>query len=124
SYLAADRILAAARAAGADAVHPGYGFLAENADFAERCATAGLVFIGPPPAAIRAMGSKIEAKRIMAEAGVPTIPGGSGGGLSDTALAREARALSFPLLIKASAGGGGEGMGVGDDEADRPGGLG
>ncbi|HKA30443.1 MAG TPA: biotin carboxylase N-terminal domain-containing protein, partial [Candidatus Binatia bacterium] len=120
SYLAADRILDAARATGADAVHPGYGFLAENADFAERCATAGLVFIGPPAAAIRAMGSKIEAKRIMAEAGVPTIPGVSGAGLSDAALAREVRALSFPLLIKASAGGGGKGMRVVHDAADLP----
>ena len=112
SYLAIDRILDAARATGADAVHPGYGFLAENAGFAERCAGAGLVFIGPPPAAIRAMGSKIEAKRIMAAAGVPVIPGVSGAGLSDDAIARAARALDFPLLVKASAGGGGKGMRV------------
>ena len=118
SYLAADRILAAARATGADAIHPGYGFLAENADFAEQCTATGLVFIGPPPAAIRAMGSKIEAKRIMAEAGVPIIAGVSGAGLSDEALAREARALDFPLLIKASAGGGGKGMRVVHDEGN------
>jgi propionyl-CoA carboxylase alpha chain len=112
SYLEIDRILDAARATGADAVHPGYGFLAENAGFAERCAAAGVVFIGPPAAAIRAMGSKIEAKRIMAGAGVPVIPGVSGAGLSDDALAREARALELPLLVKASAGGGGKGMRV------------
>jgi propionyl-CoA carboxylase alpha chain len=118
SYLAIDRILDAAAATGADAVHPGYGFLAENAEFAERCEAAGLVFIGPPPAAIRAMGSKIEAKRIMAAAGVPVIPGVSGAGLSDEALAGEARALGFPLLIKASAGGGGKGMRVVQGEAD------
>jgi acyl-CoA carboxylase subunit alpha len=117
SYLAIDRILDAAAATGADAVHPGYGFLAENAEFAERSEAAGLVFIGPPPAAIRAMGSKIEAKRIMAAAGVPVIPGVSGIGLSDEALAGEARALGFPLLIKASAGGGGKGMRVVQGEA-------
>src|SRR5262249_56488479 len=92
----------------------------ETADLAGGGATAGLVFIGPPPAAIRALGSKIEAKRIMAEAGVPTIPGVSGAGLCDEARAREARALSFPLLIKASAGGGGKGMRVVHDEADLP----
>ena len=118
SYLAIDRILDAAAATGADAVHPGYGFLAENAEFAERSEAAGLVFIGPPPAAIRAMGSKIEAKRIMAAAGVPVIPGVSGAGLSDEALAGEARALGFPLLIKASAGGGGKGMRVVQGGAD------
>src|SRR5262245_1913115 len=86
SYLRGDRLLEAARATGADAVHPGYGFLSENAAFAERCAAAGLIFIGPPPAAIRAMGSKIEAKRIMAAAGVPVIPWVSGAGLDDAAL--------------------------------------
>ena len=123
SYLAIDRILEAARATGADAVHPGYGFLAENADFAERCAGAGLVFVGPPPSAIRAMGSKIEAKRIMAQVGVPVIPGVSGAGLSDDALAREASAIGFPLLVKASAGGGGKGMRVVRDAASLPGAL-
>src|SRR5262245_16575770 len=110
SYLAIDRILEAARATGADAVHPGYGFLAENAEFAERCGAAGLIFIGPPAAAIRAMGSKIEAKRIMAAAGVPVIPGVSGAGLNDAALAREGTQIGFPLLVKASAGGGGKGL--------------
>jgi propionyl-CoA carboxylase alpha chain len=112
SYLRGDRLLEAARATRADAVHPGYGFLSENAAFAERCATAGLIFIGPPPAAIRAMGSKIEAKRIMAAAGVPVIPWVSGAGLDDAALARDALAIGFPLLVKASAGGGGKGMRV------------
>jgi len=123
SYLAIDHVLDAARATGADAVHPGYGFLAENAEFAERCAAAGLVFIGPPPEAIRAMGSKIEAKRIMAAAGVPVIPGTSGAGLSDAVLAREARGLGFPLLVKASAGGGGKGMRVVRDGDDLAGAL-
>src|SRR5262249_51363466 len=112
SYLAIDRLLAAADATGADAVHPGYGFLAENADFAARCAAAGLVFIGPPVSAIRAMGSKVESKRLMEAAGVPVIPGVSGAGLSDEALAREARTLDFPVLVKAAAGGGGRGMRV------------
>src|SRR5262245_35525533 len=120
SYLAIDRILEAAGATGADAVHPGYGFLAENAEFAERCGAAGLIFIGPPPAAIRAMGSKIEAKRIMAAAGVPVIPGISGAGLDDAALAREGAQVGFPLLVKASAGGGGKGMRVVHDAAALP----
>jgi acyl-CoA carboxylase subunit alpha len=120
SYLAIDNLLAAARATGADAVHPGYGFLAENAAFAERCAAAGLTFIGPPPAAIRAMGSKIEAKRIMAAAGVPVIPGVSGAGLDDDALVRATAAIAFPLLVKASAGGGGKGMRVAQDAGELP----
>ncbi len=120
SYLAIDRLLDAARATGADAVHPGYGFLSENAGFAERCAAAGLTFIGPPAAAIRAMGSKIEAKRIMAAAGVPVVPGVSGAGLDDAALAREAATIGFPLLVKASAGGGGKGMRVVPDAGGLP----
>jgi propionyl-CoA carboxylase alpha chain len=123
SYLAIDRLLAAARATGAQAVHPGYGFLAENAEFAERCAAEGLLFIGPPAAAIRAMGSKIEAKRIMAAAGVPVIPGVSGAGLDDEGLARQALAIGLPLLVKASAGGGGKGMRVVHDAAALPGAL-
>jgi acyl-CoA carboxylase subunit alpha len=110
SYLDIDRILSAARATGADALHPGYGFLAENADFAARCAAAGLTFIGPPVEAIRRMGSKVEARAIMAKAGVPIVPGISGAGLDDTTLAREAQGVGLPLLIKASAGGGGKGM--------------
>ena len=110
SYLAIDRLIDAARNVGADAVHPGYGFLSENADFAARCADAGLTFIGPPVEAIRTMGSKIEAKAIMAAAGVPVVPGVSGVGLGDNAIAAEARKLGLPILIKASAGGGGKGM--------------
>ncbi len=107
SYLAMDRLLDAARVTGADAVHPGYGFLSENAAFAARCAEAGLTFIGPPVNAIRAMGSKIEAKRLMAAAGVPVIPGAVG---SDDVLLAEAATVGFPALVKASAGGGGKGM--------------
>jgi len=110
SYLSIDRLLAAAAATGADAVHPGYGFLAENADFAERCAAAGLTFVGPPPEAIRRMGSKVGAREIMAAAKVPVVPGVSGAGLDDAALRRAAEGVGFPLLIKASAGGGGKGM--------------
>ncbi len=115
SYLSIDRIVAAAEAVGADAVHPGYGFLSENADLAVRCADAGLVFVGPSPDAIRKMGSKIEAKALMAAAGVPTVPGGTGG--TDAELAAEARRIGFPVLIKASAGGGGKGMRVVRDAA-------
>ncbi len=110
SYLDIDRVLDAAQRCGADAVHPGYGFLAENAEFAERCAEAGLVFIGPPVEAIRRMGSKIEAKKIMAEAGVPVIPGFSAVGLSDDEVGARVAGLGFPILVKASAGGGGKGM--------------
>ena len=110
SYLDIDRILGAACAVGADAVHPGYGFLAENAEFAARCADAGLVFIGPPVEAIRQMGSKVAAREIMAKAGVPIVPGLSGAGLDDKGLVKEAKRLGLPLLIKASAGGGGKGM--------------
>jgi propionyl-CoA carboxylase alpha chain len=117
SYLHIDRIIAAARAVGADGVHPGYGFLAENADFAARCADAGLVFIGPPVAAIRAMGSKVGARAIMAAAGVPVVPGSAEEARDDAALLREARRIGMPLLIKASAGGGGKGMRLVRDEA-------
>ena len=110
SYLRADRILEAARASGAEAIHPGYGFLSENAEFAEACAAAGIAFVGPPPAAIRAMGSKAESKRIMAEANVPIVPGYHGEAQEDALLASEAARIGFPVLIKASAGGGGKGM--------------
>ena len=120
SYLAIDRILDAARAVGADAIHPGYGFLAENAELVARCADAGITFIGPPADAVRRMGSKIEAKAIAAAVGVPVIPGVSGVGLTDEALAAEARAIGFPILIKASAGGGGKGMRIVRDEAALP----
>jgi 3-methylcrotonyl-CoA carboxylase alpha subunit len=117
SYLVVDRILAAAKRAGAEAIHPGYGFLSENAGFAEACAQAGIVFIGPPPAAIRAMGSKSEAKKIMEKAEVPLVPGYHGDDQSPALLAREAERIGFPVLIKASAGGGGKGMRVVDEAA-------
>ncbi len=120
SYLAIERILDAARAVGADAVHPGYGFLSENAEFAERCARAGLTFIGPPAEVIRRMGSKIEAKRALAAASVPVIPGISGEGLNDAQIAKEARRLEFPLLVKASAGGGGRGIRIVHEQAGLP----
>ena len=110
SYLDGKRIIAAALASGADAIHPGYGFLAENADFAEACSAAGLVFIGPPPAAIRAMGGKSAAKTLMAAAGVPLVPGYHGDDQSPDRLTAEAEKIGYPVLIKASAGGGGKGM--------------
>jgi acetyl-CoA carboxylase biotin carboxylase subunit len=110
SYLRIDRLLEAARLSGADAVHPGFGFLAENADFAEACEQAGLVFVGPRSAAIRAMGSKREAKRIASAAGVPVVPGVESDDQRVDAIATRARELGFPLLLKASAGGGGKGM--------------
>jgi len=110
SYLKADAILAAARATGAEAIHPGYGFLSENADFAAAVIAAGLVWVGPPPAAIRAMGLKDAAKRLMAQAGVPTTPGYLGDEQAPEILAREAAAIGWPVLIKAVAGGGGKGM--------------
>ena len=114
SYLSSDRVLEAARRSGAQAIHPGYGFLSENADFAEACAAAGIVFIGPPPAAIRAMGSKSAAKSLMAQAGVPLVPGYHGVAEDPALLAAEADRIGYPVLIKASAGGGGKGMRVVD----------
>ena len=110
SYLDIAALLAAARQTGADAVHPGYGFLSERADFAQACADAGLVFIGPPPAAISAMGDKAAAKRRMTAAGVPCAPGYEGHDQSDERLVAEAARLGLPLLVKAVAGGGGRGM--------------
>jgi 3-methylcrotonyl-CoA carboxylase alpha subunit len=110
SYLRGDRIIAAALERGAQAIHPGYGFLSENEDFAQACADAGLVFIGPPPPAIRAMGSKSESKRIMGAAGVPLVPGYHGAEQDLRLLEREAEQIGYPVLIKASAGGGGKGM--------------
>ncbi|TCZ55074.1 acetyl/propionyl/methylcrotonyl-CoA carboxylase subunit alpha [Roseicella aquatilis] len=110
SYLRIDRILDAARASGAEAIHPGYGFLSENAAFAEACAEAGIAFVGPPPAAIRAMGSKAESKRLMEAAGVPIVPGYHGEEQDEARLSHEAARIGFPVLIKASAGGGGKGM--------------
>ena len=110
SYLAIDKLIRAAERSGADAVHPGYGFLAENADFALACQDAGLIFIGPPAAAIELMGSKRLSKIAMQEAGVPCIPGYQGDVQSDSRLVSEAGKIGFPLMVKASAGGGGKGM--------------
>ncbi len=118
SYLNADRILEAARAAGAEAVHPGYGFLSENAGFADACAAAGITFIGPPASAIRAMGLKSAAKALMEKAGVPLTPGYHGDDQNPALLAREADRIGYPVLIKASAGGGGKGMRRVDRAAD------
>ncbi|MFD7049212.1 acetyl/propionyl/methylcrotonyl-CoA carboxylase subunit alpha [Streptomyces sp. S1A1-8] len=110
SYLAVERLLEAAARTGAQAVHPGYGFLAENASFARACAEAGLVFIGPPADAIALMGDKIRAKETVKAAGVPVVPGSSGSGLTDAQLAEAAREIGMPVLLKPSAGGGGKGM--------------
>ena len=110
SYLVAAKILQAAKDTGAAAIHPGYGFLSENADFAEAVIAAGLTWVGPPPSAIRAMGLKDAAKRLMAEAGVPVTPGYLGDDQSEAKLASEAAAIGWPVLIKAVAGGGGKGM--------------
>ncbi|WP_411127685.1 biotin carboxylase N-terminal domain-containing protein [Streptomyces sp. x-19] len=118
SYLSAPRLLDAAARTGAQAVHPGYGFLAENAAFARACTDAGLVFIGPPADAIDLMGDKIRAKETVRAAGVPVVPGSSGSGLSDAELAAAAREIGMPVLLKPSAGGGGKGMRL-VREADR-----
>ncbi|HEX9042822.1 MAG TPA: biotin carboxylase N-terminal domain-containing protein [Trebonia sp.] len=123
SYLNISRIVAAATACGAQAVHPGYGFLAENAAFARACAAAGLTFIGPPPEAIEAMGDKIAAKARVAAAGVPVVPGAGAAGLSDEELIGQLNERWFPVLIKPSAGGGGKGMRVVDSAAELPGAL-
>ncbi|MHC3819383.1 acetyl/propionyl/methylcrotonyl-CoA carboxylase subunit alpha [Streptomyces sp. DT9] len=117
SYLSVDRLLEAARRTGAQAVHPGYGFLAENAGFAQACADAGLVFIGPPAAAIALMGDKIRAKETVAAAGVPVVPGSTGSALTDGQLADAAREIGMPVLLKPSAGGGGKGMRLVHDAA-------
>ncbi|MCX5201110.1 acetyl/propionyl/methylcrotonyl-CoA carboxylase subunit alpha [Streptomyces sp. NBC_00237] len=110
SYLRIDRLVEAAVRSGAQAIHPGYGFLAENAEFASVCASAGLVFIGPPASAISLMGDKIRAKETVRAAGVPVVPGSSGSGLTDDQLADSAREIGMPVLLKPSAGGGGKGM--------------
>jgi 3-methylcrotonyl-CoA carboxylase alpha subunit len=120
SYLAADRIIAAAQASGAQAIHPGYGFLAENAEFAQACSDAGLVFIGPPVAAIRIMGSKRAAKQRLAQAGVPVVPGYHQQDQGDHTLVEAAADIGYPLLIKAVAGGGGRGMRLVTDAAGFP----
>jgi 3-methylcrotonyl-CoA carboxylase alpha subunit len=118
SYLNINAVLAAAQASGAEAVHPGYGFLSENSDFAEACEQAGLVFIGPPVAAIRAMSSKAAAKSLMSRAGIPVVPGYHGDDQDLDTLGQEATRLGFPVLIKASAGGGGRGMRIVRNEAE------
>ncbi|MCX6397397.1 MAG: ATP-grasp domain-containing protein [Propionibacteriales bacterium] len=114
TYLRPELIIAAAQSTGAQAIHPGYGFLSENAEFAEACADAGLIFVGPPPDAIRAMGSKTAAKELMAAAGVPVLPGISieDGEVATEVLERAANEIGFPLLVKAAFGGGGRGMRV------------
>jgi 3-methylcrotonyl-CoA carboxylase alpha subunit len=118
SYLRWERIIEAAKATGAQAIHPGYGFLSENEAFARACAEAGLVFIGPPPSAIQAMGLKAESKQLMDKAGVPLVPGYHGSSQEPALLAREADRIGYPVLIKASAGGGGKGMRAVDQPAD------
>ncbi|MEV1043707.1 biotin carboxylase N-terminal domain-containing protein [Streptomyces sp. NPDC049916] len=120
SYLNVVALLEAARRTGAQAVHPGYGFLAENAEFARACAEAGLVFIGPPASAIALMGDKIRAKETVAAYGVPVVPGSSGSGLTDAQLEEAAREIGTPVLLKPSAGGGGKGMRLVRDAAVLP----
>ncbi|MGD9987904.1 acetyl/propionyl/methylcrotonyl-CoA carboxylase subunit alpha [Pseudonocardia sp.] len=110
SYLSIERVLHAARATGAEAIHPGYGFLSENTAFAAACEAAGIVFVGPPASAIEAMGDKIRAKQTVAKAGVPVVPGSDGAGLSDADLAAAVDEIGYPVLLKPSAGGGGKGM--------------
>jgi acetyl-CoA carboxylase, biotin carboxylase subunit len=112
SYLSMDRVIEAAKATGAEAIHPGYGFLAENAVFAERCAAEGIVFIGPPASAIRDLGDKTVARRTMQKSGVPVIPGMMEPSGDPAVLSKEADAIGYPVLIKAAAGGGGKGMRV------------
>jgi 3-methylcrotonyl-CoA carboxylase alpha subunit len=118
SYLRWDRIIEAARATGAQAIHPGYGFLSENEEFAQACANAGLVFIGPPPSAIKDMGLKAESKQLMEKAGVPLVPGYHGANQDRALLQAEADRIGYPVLIKASAGGGGKGMRAVDKAED------
>ncbi|MDT0140127.1 acetyl/propionyl/methylcrotonyl-CoA carboxylase subunit alpha [Acidovorax sp. PRC11] len=118
SYLRWERILEAARRTGAQAIHPGYGFLSENEEFAQACQDAGLVFIGPPPSAIQAMGLKAESKQLMEKAGVPLVPGYHGADQDPALLQREADRIGYPVLIKASAGGGGKGMRAVEKAAD------
>ena len=118
SYLRIEALIKAARRSGAQAVHPGFGFLSENADFAEACGEAGLVFIGPPADAIRLMGDKIAAKRLVEQAGVPTVSGYHGGDQSPATLAGEASRVGYPILVKAAAGGGGRGMRIVEQPPD------
>src|SRR5690606_12625653 len=118
SYLLIDSIIAAAQASGAHAIHPGYGFLSENADFARAVEDAGLIFIGPPASAIEAMGSKSAAKTLMEKAGVPLVPGYHGDDQTLECFRTAAIRIGYPLLLKATAGGGGKGMKVVEREAE------
>ena len=118
SYLNISKLIELAKRVGADAVHPGYGFLSENAAFAQACVDAGMLFVGPPAAAIRSMGSKSASKAAMAAVGVPVAPGYHGSEQSAQRLAEEAARVGFPLIIKASAGGGGKGMQVVNSQAE------
>ena len=120
SYLSIDAIIDAARATSAEAVHPGYGFLSENGAFASACQRAGLVFIGPPAAVIEKMGSKVAARQLMTDAGVPVVPGITARDQSDSGILTAAKKLGFPVLVKASAGGGGKGMRAIRDEESAP----
>lgn len=117
-YLDGERIVALALERGADAIHPGYGFLSENADFARQCEEAGVCFIGPPSEVIRQMGDKIVSKRIMSEAGVPVVPGAQAAAVGGSEALRLAEEIGFPVLVKAAAGGGGKGMRVVESPAD------
>src|SRR5213082_3587291 len=110
SYLVIDAVISAAMRTGADAIHPGFGFLAENNDFAQACAEADLVFIGPTPAAIAAVGNKHAARELVERVGVPVLPGYGGADQSEDTLRREAERIGWPLMVKAAAGGGGKGM--------------
>ena len=118
SYLNIAAIVAAAQKTGADAIHPGYGFLSENSAFAQACLDAGLIFVGPPPHAILAMGDKAEAKRLMRTAGLPCVPGYEGDDQSEGRLAEEAGKIGYPVMIKATAGGGGRGMRIVDTDTE------
>lgn len=122
TYLDVDAIIAAAKSQGCEAIHPGYGFLSERADFAERCASEGLVFVGPPPAVLRGMGDKSAARRLAVENGVPVVPGWDGADDAET-LIREAERIGFPVLLKARGGGGGRGMREVHAAADLPGAI-
>src|SRR5919201_3568395 len=117
SYLNAEKVIDAAKRTGAQAIHPGYGFLSEQAEFAQACAAANLVFVGPPPGAMRAIKDKAQARAVMRDAGVPVVPGSEGHVTPELAI-DEARAIGFPLLVKAAGGGGGIGMQVANDEAE------
>src|SRR3954468_19122045 len=120
SYLSIERVVAACRETGAEAVHPGYGFLAENADFAQALADNGIVFIGPPVSAVQVMGDKISAKQTVAKAGVPVVPGRTEPGMTDADLVEAADEVGYPVLVKPSAGGGGKGMFLVEDPQDLP----